>query len=49
MKARRALLEILDPAGAVLATLAGQEAGDEVAFALDGTVPGIQYHLTIEA
>ena len=49
VKARRALLEILDPAGAVLATLAGQEAGDEVAFALDGTVPGIQYHLTIEA
>ena len=49
VRARRAALEILDPAGGVLATLEGEgtESG-EVCFTLDGSVPGLHYHLTVE-
>lgn len=49
VKARKATLEILDPAGAVLKTLTGEGADGEARFALDGSVPGVQYRLVVEA
>ena len=49
VKAEKALLRILNPVGEVLAQLEGEKAGDKIRFVLDGQVPGVQYHLTIQA
>ena len=47
VKADRAELEILSPVGEVLARKEGEKSGDGVRFLLDGSVPGVQYHLVI--
>lgn len=47
VKAEDAKLEILNPVGKVIAEISGERCGDEVRFALDGSVPGIQYRLMI--
>lgn len=47
VRAQRATLEILSPIGEVLASLPGVPDGDTVRFDLDGSVPGVQYHLTL--
>lgn len=47
VKAEKAKLEILNPVGKVIAEISGEKCGDEVRFALDGSVPGIQYRLMI--
>ena len=48
MKAREAKLEVLNPVGEILAELTGENTDGQVRFELDGTVPGIQYRLTVE-
>lgn len=48
VKAEAAKLEVLSPVGEVIAAVSGEKRGDEVRFALDGSVPGIQYRLVIE-
>lgn len=48
VKAKEAVLEILNPVGDVLAELNGEQAGEQVRFALNGEVPGVQYHLIIK-
>ena len=40
VKADDAKLEILNPVGEVIAEMAGEKCGDEIRFALDGSVPG---------
>ena len=47
MKADAARLEVLNPVGEVIAELEGEKSGDEIRFVLDGTIAGIQYHLTV--
>lgn len=48
VKAKEAELEVLNPIGEVLAHLEGEQKNGEVQFILDGSVPGIQYHLTVK-
>lgn len=48
VKAKEARLRILNPVGEVLAELKGEKEGEEIRFALDGQVPGVQYHLIIQ-
>lgn len=48
VKAEDAKLEILNPTGEVIAEISGEKHGDEVRFALDGSVPGIQYRIVME-
>lgn len=48
VKAQAASLEILNPVGEVLTRMEGEKAEGGVAFQLDGTVPGVQYHLILE-
>ena len=48
VKAQEAQLQILNPVGEVLAELKGEKEGEEIRFALDGQVPGVQYHLIIQ-
>lgn len=48
VKAREAKLEVLNPVGEILAELTGENTDGQVRFELDGTVPGIQYRLTVE-
>ena len=48
MKAKEAELEILNPIGETIAYVEGKEENGEVRFTLDGSVPGIQYHLTVK-
>ena len=45
VKAEEAVLQILNPVGEVLAEMNGEQTGDQVRFVLDGSVPGVQYHL----
>ena len=47
VKAREAKLEVLNPVGEVLAELTGENTDGQMRFELDGTVPGIQYRLTV--
>ena len=47
VKADDAKLEILNPVGEVIAEMAGEKCGDEIRFALDGSVPGIQYRIVL--
>ena len=47
VKAEDAKLEILNPVGEVIAEMHGEKCGDEVRFALDGSVPGIQYRIVL--
>lgn len=47
VKADAARLEVLNPVGEVIAELEGEKSGDEIRFVLDGTIAGIQYHLTV--
>lgn len=47
VKAVKATLQILNPVGEVLAELDGEKAGEEICFALNGEIPGIQYHLVL--
>ena len=47
VKAKEAALEILNPVGEVLAEINGYYEDGEVRFELDGSVPGIQYRLTV--
>lgn len=48
VRAERAVLQILNPVGEVLAEMEGKKDGAYVCFALNGEVPGIQYYLTIQ-
>lgn len=48
VKAESAVLEILNPVGEIIGDLEGKKDGDSVIFHLDGTVPGIMYHLSIK-
>ena len=48
VKAKEAELEILNPIGETIAYVEGKEENGEVRFTLDGSVPGIQYHLTVK-
>ncbi len=43
-----ATLEILNPVGKVIGQVTGQGRDGWVSLPLDGTVPGIQFHLTVE-
>jgi hypothetical protein len=47
VKAEQAVLTVLSPVGEELAQLTGRKEGDCVRFDLDGSIPGIQYHLVI--
>lgn len=47
VKAKEAALEILNPVGEVLAEVSGKHTDGEVRFELDGSVPGVQYRLTV--
>lgn len=47
VKAEKATLQILNPVGEVLAKLDGEKVGEEICFALNGEVPGVQYHLVL--
>ncbi len=47
VKAEKATLRILNPVGEVLAKLDGEKVGEEICFALNGEVPGVQYHLVL--
>lgn len=47
VKAEDAKLEILSPVGKVIAEISGEKCGDEVRFAMDGSVPGIQYRIVL--
>lgn len=48
INAEAASLEILNPVGEILSTMAGEKVENGVRFKLDGTVPGVQYHLILE-
>ena len=48
VKAESAMLRFLSPIGEELATLEGVKRGDEICFELDGSVPSVQYLLTID-
>lgn len=48
VRAERAVLQILNPVGEVLAEMEGEKDGAYVCFALNGDVPGIQYYLTVQ-
>ena len=48
VKAKEATLEILNPVGEVLAQFDGKQENGEVQFALDGSIPGVQYHLIVK-
>ncbi len=45
VKTEGAVLRILSPTGEVLKELTGEKSGEEVTFRLDGSTPGLQYHL----
>ncbi len=47
VKAEKATLRILNPVGEVLAKLDGEKVGEEICFALNGEIPGVQYHLVL--
>lgn len=47
VKAPGAVLELLSPVGDVLATMRGEQAANGICFELDGSVPSLQYHLTL--
>ncbi|MDE7286538.1 MAG: beta-galactosidase, partial [Lachnospiraceae bacterium] len=49
VKAKEAELRILSPVGDVLAKMEGCRTGKGICFALDGEIPGIQYHLIIKS
>lgn len=49
IKAADAVLEVLNPAGEVIGEIAGEKMDGGVRFALDGELPGIQYHLIIKS
>lgn len=48
VKAASARLEILNPVGEVLKTIEAVQDGEELRFTLDGSVPGLNYHLIME-
>ena len=48
VQAKEAKLEVLSPVGEVIAQLEGIEENGEIQFAVNGTIPGIQYHLTVK-
>lgn len=48
VRAERAVLQILNPVGEVLAEMEGEKDGAYVCFMLNGEVPGIQYYLTVQ-
>lgn len=48
VKAKEAVLKILNPVGEVLSEIKGERIGEEICFTLKGDVPGVQYHLTTE-
>lgn len=48
VRAKEAVLRILNPVGEVLAEWNGEKCGEDVCFALNGEVPGVQYHLQIK-
>ncbi|MFQ7767731.1 MAG: hypothetical protein ACLRIL_05275 [Fusicatenibacter saccharivorans] len=47
VKGKKATLEILSPVGEVIRIMDGEKIGESVLFHLDGMVPGIMYHLSI--
>ena len=48
VKAKKAVLRILNPVGEILAEMNGEEKGESICFTLNGEVPGVQYHLVIK-
>lgn len=48
VKARGAHLTVLDPIGQVLGEITGEQNGDCIVFRLDGSLPGVHYHLTMD-
>ena len=48
VKAKSATLKILNPVGEALSEIHGKNKGDYVTIQLDGSIPGIQYHLCIK-
>ena len=48
VRVQSAELEILNPVGERLKVLSGEKEHGMIRFTLDGSVPGIQYHLTIK-
>ena len=48
VRAQAAELEILNPVGERLKVLSGEKEHGMIRFTLDGSVQGIQYHLTIK-
>lgn len=48
VKAEDAVLRVLDPVGEILAEIKGEHTDGDVSFALDGDIPGVQYHLIIK-
>lgn len=48
VKAKEAVLRILNPVGEVLAELTGEKTGDDICFELKGDIPSVQYHLIIK-
>lgn len=48
VKARRATLQILNPIGEVLKITEGEKKGENILFALNGEIPGVQFYLRIE-
>ena len=47
VKAENAKMEVLNPIGEVIAEMDGEKSGGEIRFAMDGSVPGIQYRLVV--
>lgn len=45
--AKNAKMEVLNPIGEVIAEMDGEKSGGEIRFAMDGSVPGIQYRLVV--
>ena len=48
VKAKKAVLQILNPTGEILAEMDGEKDREGVFFVLNGDIPGVQYHLMIE-
>lgn len=48
VKAEKARLQILNPVGRILKEMDGEEDKEGVFFALNGEIPGVQYHLILE-
>lgn len=48
VKAKEAVLQVLDPVGEVIGEIAGEKADGRILFRMTGKLPGIHYHLTLK-